>query len=132
MGPEDLLHDFLRAVSFARGERPDYARIRELFVAGGRLNGETVEDFIAPRLAAVEAGELTEFAETETRATAEEFGDVAHRMSGYEKRGVRGGAAFSARGLISTQFVRTPDGWRMSAMVWDDERPGVTLPERYR
>jgi hypothetical protein len=132
MEPETVLREFLRAVTFAPGERPDYDRIRTLFVAEGRLNGETVDDFIAPRLATVDAGDLTEFEETETRATAEEFGAVAHRMSAYAKRGVRDGAAFSARGVISTQFVHTPDGWKISSMVWDDERPGLTLPERYQ
>ena len=32
--------------------------------------------------------------------------------------------------MISTQYVRTPVGWRISAMAWDDERPGLTLPQR--
>jgi hypothetical protein len=82
---------FLRSVTFAPGERPDYEAIRKLFIDG----------------------------------------DVAHRMSTYAKRGVRDGAAFAARGVISTQFVRTTDGWRMSSMAWDDERPGLPLPERY-
>ena len=26
------------------------------------------------------------------------------------------------------RFVLTPAGWRMSAMAWDDERPGLRLP----
>jgi hypothetical protein len=41
------------------------------------------------------------------------------------------GQAFAARGVISTQFVSTPTGWRISAMAWDDERPGLALPARY-
>jgi hypothetical protein len=40
-------------------------------------------------------------------------------------------AAIDARGAISTQFIRTPDGWRMSSMAWDDERPGLALPTHY-
>ncbi|UUZ70087.1 hypothetical protein LP416_13350 [Polaromonas sp. P2-4] len=39
------------------------------------------------------------------------------------------GAPFEARGVISTQFVRTPEGWKISAMAWDDERPGLSIPE---
>jgi hypothetical protein len=31
------------------------------------------------------------------------------------------GAAFAARGRIATQFVRTPGGWRITSMAWDDE-----------
>jgi len=41
---------------------------------------------------------------------------------------VLNGEAFAARGVIFTQFVRTPAGWRMSAMAWDDEHScGVSL-----
>jgi hypothetical protein len=50
-------------------------------------------------------------------------------LSGYAKSGVSGGAAFEARGVISTQFALTPDGWRMASMIWDDERPGTTVPK---
>jgi hypothetical protein len=64
---------------------------------------------------------LTSFEEAERSAVTESFGKVAHRFSTYEKRGVRDGAAFAARGRIATQFVRTPGGWRITSMAWDDE-----------
>ena len=54
----------------------------------------------------------------------------ATSFSAYAKSGVSKGEPFQARGMISTQFVRTPAGWRISAMAWDDERPGLTLPQR--
>jgi hypothetical protein len=129
---------FLRAVSFAPGERPDYEAIRELFIDGGKLirnldvpEVTTVDEFIAPRRALVDSGALTEFEEVEHTHITEVFGNVAHRMSAYGKRGIQNGVAFAARGVISTQFVRTPTGWRMSSMAWDDERPGLSLPDRY-
>ena len=56
------------------------------------------------------------------------FGNVAHRFSGYTKRGTLDGTAFEWRGAIATQLVRTTGGWRMSAMAWDDEREGLTVP----
>jgi hypothetical protein len=68
----------------------------------------------------------------EPQKTTEIFGNVAHRFSAYAKSGVSKGVAFHARGMISTQFVLTPTGWKMSAMAWDDERPGLTLPDRQR
>jgi hypothetical protein len=52
-------------------------------------------------------------------------------QAAYEKRGTLNGVAIDGRGAISTQFIRTPDGWRMSSMAWDDERPGLELPSRY-
>ena len=91
-----------------------------------------VDEFIAPRQATVDAGELTGFEETELTGETEVFGNVAHRLSGYAKRGTLNGEAFEARGVISTQFVRTPEGWRISAMAWDDERAGLAVPDRLR
>jgi len=133
-----LTAGFFDAVSFEPGERPDYDAIRDLFIAQGLLIkniGEpeiaTVDEFIAPRQALVASGALTEFEEGELAHVNEVFGNVAHRMSTYFKRGVQGGTAFEARGVISTQFVFTPNGWRMSAMAWDDERPGLAMPDRY-
>jgi hypothetical protein len=42
------------------------------------------------------------------------------------------GVSFEARGMISTQFVRTPVGWRISSMAWDDERLGMSLPDSWQ
>ena len=135
-----LLDAFFAAVTFEEGSRPDYGQIRDLVVPGGLLirntvsppEVATVDDFIAPRQTLVDSGELTSFAEFETHAITEVFGGVAHRMSAYGKRGVTGGEPFEGAGVISTQFVLTPDGWRISSMAWDDERPGLEIPERYR
>ena len=131
---------FLRAVSFKPGGRPAYPELHDLFVDGARLiknsadalEISTVDAFIRPRQETVDAGELTSFEEVEIAEITEIFGNVAHRFSTYEKRGTMRGAAIDTRGAISTQFIRTPDGWRMSSMAWDDERPGLELPERYR
>jgi hypothetical protein len=125
-----LLREFFDAVSFPAGARPDYAAIHDLFIDEGRLINtvgdvpevSTVEQFVAPRQAAVDAGVLTEFREVETDGETRFFGSVAHRFSSYTKTGVRDGVPFTGHGMISTQFVRTPHGWRISVMAWDDER----------
>jgi hypothetical protein len=53
-------------------------------------------------------------------------------LTTYAKHGVLGGTPFTGRGMISTQFVRTPEGWKLISMAWDDERTGLTIPDRYR
>ncbi|MFG2045451.1 DUF4440 domain-containing protein [Dactylosporangium sp. NPDC048998] len=121
---------FFRAVSFEAGGRPDYEAIRGLFVPQGLLIRalETppeitdVDGFIAPRLEQLRSGALTEFAESEISGETRVFGNVAQRWSHYDKRGVLDGNTFAARGWISTQFARTPRGWLITAMAWDDER----------
>jgi hypothetical protein len=134
-----VMQRFLRAVSFGEGERPAYGELRDLFVEGARLtktsdavpDSATVDAFIGPRQASVDSGALASFEEVEVGEITEIFGNVAHRFSTYEKRGILNGVAINARGAISTQFIRTPDGWRMSSMAWDDERAGLELPSRY-
>jgi hypothetical protein len=124
-----LMGRFFRAVSFAPGGVPAYEGLHDLFTRSGRLisaigdvpEDTTVAGFAGPRRALVDAGVLTSFEEVETGAVTESFGKVAHRFSTYEKRGVRDGTAFAARGRIATQFVRTPGGWRITSMAWDDE-----------
>ena len=126
-----LTSAFFDAVSFAPGARPDYEQIRTLFADRGLLvknTGDapeitTVDEFIAPRQELVDSGRLTAFSETEISQTTDVFGTIAQRWSEYAKSGTTDGEDFAARGVISTQFVLTPDGWRMFSMIWDDERP---------
>jgi hypothetical protein len=132
-----LMSAFFTAVSFERGGRPDYEALYGLFIDGGRLiragsdepDVATVEQFVASRLKLVESGTLQQFQETETGARTDVFGSVGHRLSTYGKSGVSNGVPFAANGVISTQFVQTVAGWRMSSMAWDDERPGLNVPE---
>ncbi|MEP6791242.1 MAG: hypothetical protein ABI907_07715 [Ramlibacter sp.] len=132
-----LTDEFFRAVSFEAGGKPPYEIIRSLFIEQGLLiknvgsacEISSVSQFIEPRQALVDSGRLTRFHEAELSEATVVFGNVAHRYSAYEKSGVQQGQAFEARGMISTQFVRTPDGWKMSAMAWDDERPGLVLQD---
>ena len=136
---ERLISRFLGAVSFEAGQQPAYSELRGLFVAGGRLirtgPGATecasIEEFIAGLEATFDAGELTSFGENETGEITEIFGNVAHRLSTYHKRSTINGVSSQVRGAISTQFARTADGWRITSMAWDDERPGLQLPQRY-
>ena len=134
-----LTADFFRAVSFEEGASPLYENIYGLFIDTGLLVKNTgfapeinnVRQFIEPRQAAVRSGELTRFNEVELCETTEIFGNVAHRFNSYAKSGTMKGVAFTARGMISTQFVKTDAGWKISAMAWDDERPGLSIPEHY-
>lgn len=134
---DHLAKSFFEAVSFEPGGQPRYQQIHELFVEQGLLiknSGQAPEissltAFIAPRQASVSAGDLTRFHEAELSETTQVFGNVAQRFSTYEKSGTLKGVAFEAKGMISTQFIRTPDGWRISSMAWDDERPGLAIPQ---
>jgi hypothetical protein len=130
-----LANAFFKAVSFEQGDQPRYHQIHELFVEQGLLiknSGQVPEiyslhAFIAPRQASVDVGDLTRFYEAELSETTPVFGNVAQRFSTYVKSGTLKGVAFEAKGMVSTQFIKTPNGWRISSMAWDDERPGLTI-----
>lgn len=132
-----LLRSFMDAVTFTPGGGPTYASIRNLMIPGGlfiKNSGDvpeisTVDEFITPRQRQVDDGVLTEFSEIELNGNTDLFGRIAQRLSTYRKAGVSDGVAFGADGVISTQFVLTRDGWRISSMAWDDERPGLSLDD---
>lgn len=91
----------------------------------------TVEDFIEPRRALLSGGSLVDFSEWELSGRTEIFGDIAHHFGSYAKSGVQDGTPFTGRGMKTLQFVRTAEGWLISAAAWDDERDGLRLPPQY-
>ena len=97
---------------------------------GGSPTVYDVEGFIAPRRELLTDGSLVDFREWELSARTKIFGGVAQRWSTYAKSGLQAGQPFAGRGAKSTQYVRTPQGWRISALAWDDERDGPALEEQ--
>jgi hypothetical protein len=70
-----------------------------------------------------------DFFEVEIGRRIDLFGNIAHVWSAYEARSSLGDAVPERRGINSIQLFRDPArGWRIMAMLWDNEREGVTLP----
>jgi hypothetical protein len=71
-----------------------------------------------------------DFYEIETARRIDLFGNIAHVWSAYEARTSLDSAEPERRGINSIQLFRDPElGWRIMAMLWDNERDGVTLPK---
>jgi len=71
-----------------------------------------------------------DFYEIEIGRRIDLFGNIAHVWSAYEARSALGDAEPERRGINSIQLFRDPElGWRIMAMIWDNERDGVTLPD---
>lgn len=87
-----------------------------------------LESFVAPREALLNGGELVNFSEVECSETTQIFGNIAQRWSGYKKQGRLRGENFRGEGMKSLQFVRTVNGWRLSAVAWDDARLAPESP----
>lgn len=81
-----------------------------------------VDSFIEPRRAMLTDGTLTDFHEEPLEGRLDVFGDIAQWFGRYTKQGLLNGQPYSGGGAKSIQLVRTEAGWRISAVVWDDDR----------
>lgn len=84
------------------------------------MSDERVAAKAEPREKMLTDGTLTEFSEWEVSERTEISGSIAHRLSEYAKSGVRNGEHFEGSGYKTTQFIRTPAGWRISSLAWYD------------
>ena len=134
---DQVMDAFFQAFGNLGGARPRLEGLRELLLpeavivrqAGAAPEVFGLESFIAPRERLLTDGTLTDFQEEEVEAQTTVWGGIAQRLSLYRKSGVLSGQAFRTRGMKTTQLVRTPAGWRISALAWDDEREGLQLPD---
>jgi hypothetical protein len=122
----------------ANGAVPDLDGLRDVFLPGCVIakavepdaQVQDLEAFIAQRRPLLTDGRLTGFTEKETAAQTWACGNIAGRCSVYEKSGMLDGVAFAKRGIKNLQFVRLDGRWWISALAWDDERPGLVIPDR--
>jgi hypothetical protein len=102
--------------------------LRALFSAAATITRVTDDEiaswspeaFIAPRIAMLTDGTLTEFHEWETESQTAVIGNIASRWSTYEKEGKLNGADYRGGGHKFIQLARTSGGWLISSILWED------------
>lgn len=120
---------FFEAFTNRDGIEPDVDRLYGLFTpearivknVGGTPDTYDVAGFVEPRRRILTDGSIQDFIEEEISETTEIFGNIAQRFSRYRKSWKSAGKACNGGGAKSLQFVRTPHGWRIASLVWDDE-----------
>ena len=133
-----LLRTFFGAFTAGADSAVRLAELRAVFLTqavivrtcGDEPTVDGVESFIALRQALLSSGRLVDFSEWELRGETHIFGDIAQHFCSYAKAGVQDEMPFTARGMKTLHFVRTTEGWRISAAAWDDERDGVMIEAR--
>lgn len=121
---------FFRAFRTADGG-PDLDALYRLFIPQAAIVNNTASalqtydlaGFIEPRRSVLTNGTLTDFSEEEISETTAIFENVAHRLCRYRKAWIASGNRHEGAGTKSLQFVRTPDGWRIASLVWEDDEP---------
>lgn len=61
----------------------------------------------------------------------EEFGNLVSVWSTYESRNAADDPKPFVRGINSLQIVKAQGRYWVASIIWDDERSGTTLPEKY-
>ena len=71
------------------------------------------------------------FFEREVAHRSEGFGQIVHRFSTYESRHALNDPAPFARGINSIQLFNDGTRWWVVSVMWDAERAGLVVPEKY-
>ena len=124
-----LVAVFYGAFDNREGRAPAAAALRELFIPEGRvvrISAEgvaawSVEAFIAPRVALLTDGSLTDFHEWEVEGETTLSGNIAARRSRYRKRGMLHGASYEGEGRKFFQLCREGAAWRIVSVLWEDD-----------
>jgi hypothetical protein len=147
-GVEHLVAALYDVISGPAGQPRDWQRFRSLFLPDGRLgairpgmpahgNEPARKDDITFRTPDLYAGrndpyfKANGFFERGIANRVEEFGDLVHVWSTYESRHAMSDSAPFARGINSMQIVHARDRFWLLNVTWDEERPGLTLPDKY-
>ncbi|HZL25021.1 MAG TPA: hypothetical protein VFC39_00665 [Acidobacteriaceae bacterium] len=133
-------------ISGPAGKARDWDRFRSLFIPDARLmpvrvprpdatgpqhndvSPYTVEDYIERSSPIM----LTQgFAERGVANRIEAFGNIAHVWSTYESRHSFTDPQPFARGINSISLIKDGDRYWVVQILWDSERPGSSIPEKY-
>jgi hypothetical protein len=130
--------DAYTCISFKKGEKPAYDDIRNYFIPQAQfldfrndtLEILTLDQFLHAYRNFIESNGIATFYEEEIKGNTDEFGRVAQRMSTY-KTYLNTLDSVAQRGVNSFQLVKTPEGWKVSSIIWDIESPKLAIPDYY-
>lgn len=130
--------DAYASISFKKGEQPKYDSIKIYFIPKAQLinfKGDTmqtvsIEQFAYLYRTFIEGDSVQMYSEKEIYGKTEQFGKIASRISTY-KTYLNTMDKPMERGVNSFQLVKTPQGWKVSSIIWDIEQKGLKIPAYY-
>jgi hypothetical protein len=145
---DHLVTSLYDVISGAAGKPRDWDRFRSLFLPDGRL-GVIRPESPATQDAPARKGDVVfltpdmyvqrddpyfkthGFFERSIANRVEVFGNLVHVWSTYESRHAEHDRQPFARGINSIQIVSAQGRFWIASILWDEERPGLALPEKY-
>ena len=145
---DHLLASLYDVISGPAGKPRDWPRFRALFLPDGRLGvirpdapatkaapaRKTDAIFLSPEMYVQRDDPYFKthgFFERSIANRIEEFGNLVHVWSTYESRHAAHDTNPFARGINSLQLVHAQGRFWIASILWDEERPGLTLPQKY-
>jgi hypothetical protein len=138
---DGIVEALYASISGPRGQPRDRGRFESLFAPDARLIPTSAD---APggytAMTPAEYWEQAEgplmsmgFTEAEIGRTTETFGRVTHAFSAYESYREDQGDPDTpfARGINSIQILEAGGRYWIMTVMWDSERPGNPIPDRY-
>lgn len=131
-GPRTSIDELVSGLFHSFDNRMDRAPDFDLFltwfvedsVIGNRTDAGvsiwSLRDFWEPRKELLTSGRLTGFHEWESESETSIFNGIAVRRSSYQKEGLLDGNPYQGGGTKCFQFALTPDGWRITSVIWED------------
>ena len=132
---------FYDVISGPKGQKRDWNRFRQICVKDciftgithtapdrARSRRMTVDDYITgagPYL------EETGFFERELHRKLHIYGNVAHAFSSYASFHAAKDESPFARGINSIQLIKTPAGWKVFSILWQQEAGFLPIPPTY-
>jgi len=144
--PDAVVRALYETVSRAPGQPFQWDRMRTLFLPGalmipnteqtrGTFTPHTVESFItwideSWKRIGIGSPNDRGFAESHVAGVTEQYGDIAHVMSTYEKHRW-GDTTVVGRGINSIQLVKKDKRWWVTSIIWDEETGAGPVPPKY-
>jgi len=145
---EHLVASLYDVISGPAGKPRDWDRFRALFLPDGRLGVIRADASATANQPARKSDTVLltpdmyverddpyfkaqGFFERSIANRIEEFGNLVHVWSTYESRHAADDSTPFTRGINSIQIVHAQGRYWVASVMWDDERPGLTLPEKY-
>lgn len=120
---------FFNLFTNSNQKKPELEKINDIclpetIIIKKEINKEEVyniDTFINPRKKILTDGTMTEFEEYEVFNETKIIQNIAHRFSIYQKKGFYNNEYFEAKGTKFFQYIKTLNGWRINAVIWEDE-----------
>ena len=137
---DSIIKALYDVISGPAGEKRDLDRFRALFVPDSHLipmvpgaTGGMEARVLTPESFIERSQQRTAtegFWEREVARRTEQFAHIAHVFTTYESRRQQDGQPF-ARGINSIQLMNDGRRWWIVNIIWEAERPGSELPQKY-